>query len=73
MKVKLISYVTVTQIEERVARKWIRGVGKDAEFEPNSEGFYAKFAEWPSSAYVGAENPGLAVGDVVKFTMEKVR
>jgi hypothetical protein len=73
VKIKLVSFVTVTQIEERVARRWIRGAGANAEFEPKSEGFYAKFAEWPSSAYVGAENPGLEVGDKVKFTMEKVR
>lgn len=73
MKVKIVSYATVKSVEERVARKWIRGAGKDAEFEPKSEGFYANLAEWPGSAFLGTENPGLKAGDKVKITLEKVQ
>jgi len=72
MKVKFISHATVMQVEERVARRHVRGAGKDAVFQENSDGWYAKFAEWPASAYLGKEDPGLKVGDRIKITVEKI-
>lgn len=70
---RIVSYVTVVSVQERIARRWVRGAGKDAEFVEDSEGFYAKFAEWPASIYLGQTNPGIEVGDRVKFSLEKVK
>lgn len=72
MKIKLVSYATVMVIEERIAKKHVRGAGANAVFKERSEGFYAKFTEWPGSAFLGNENPGLQAGDRIKITVEKV-
>ena len=72
MKIRIVSIVTVRTVEERVAKRWLRGAGNAAEFAEDSQGWYATFAEWPGSAYLGNENPGLGVGDKIKITLEKV-
>ena len=71
---KIVWHGTVTKVEERIARKWVRGTGKDAEFVPDSQGWYVTFREWPgAAAFVGHEQPDIATGDKVKMSMEVVR
>lgn len=71
MKQRIVWYATVKEVEERAARKWVRGVGKDAEFKDKSEGWYVTFEDWPAAAHVGMNQPDVKPGDRVKFSMEK--
>jgi hypothetical protein len=72
MSKRITWYVTVKKIEERFVRRWVKGVGNEAVFSKDSEGWYVVFAEWAAAAHVGKDKPDFEPGDCVKMTMEKV-
>jgi hypothetical protein len=72
MSTKFVMLDTVKLVEEKIAKQWLRGVGPEAKFADNSEGWYATFSSCPASMYLGASKPGLRAGDRVRLTMEKV-
>jgi hypothetical protein len=61
-------------VEQKVAKKWIGGIGKDAKFAENTDGWYAVFKSCPASIYLGTKEPGpaLRAGDRVRITLERV-
>jgi hypothetical protein len=61
----------VESVHQKVARKWLGGIGKDAKFANNSEGWYATFKSCPASIYLGTKEPELQVGDRVRITLER--
>jgi hypothetical protein len=68
---KYVMRDVVIKVEERIARRWVRGTGKDAEFEDGSEGWYAVFRSCPASMHLGSDVPTLKAGDRVRLTLEK--
>jgi hypothetical protein len=62
----------IASVEEKCAKQWMRGVGKDAEFADKTEGWYATFKSCPASIYLGTEKPVLSAGDRVRITLERV-
>lgn len=74
MSTKFVMLGTVHTVAEKIARQWVRGVGKDAEFVDKSDGWYATLDSWPASVtiFLGATKPGLKSGDNVRLTLEKV-
>ncbi len=68
---KYVMRDTIIKVEERVAKKWVRGSGNDAVFEDNSEGWYAVFRSCPASMHLGTDEPELKAGDRVRLTLEK--
>lgn len=67
---RIVWYGTVKSVEHRVAKRWVRGTGKDAEFEDNSIGWYMVFQEWPVAMFVGEDQPTAKINDRIKMTME---
>lgn len=72
-KERIVWYGTVRAVEHRIARRWVRGTNKDAEFEEDSVGWYVTFHESPVAAFAGPEQPDIKIGDRVKLSMEVVR
>ena len=72
MSTRFVMLGTVRAVEERVARRWLRGAGEAAEFLEESEGWYAVLGEWPISVYLGKTRVGLRAGDSVRLTLEKM-
>ncbi len=70
MKYKMMD--RVARVEQRFVRQWVRGVGKDAEFTDDGQGWWLKLETMPTSMYLGEEKPGLKEGDRVALTVEKV-
>ena len=70
--IKLVYNRTIKRVEERVAKRWISGVGKDAVFENDSQGFYALFVEDPVALYLGSTAMEWKTGDRIRLTAEKV-
>lgn len=62
----------VAKVEERAAKRWVRGVGKDAEFAEDSEGWYVVLDSWPAALHFGKHRPDISSGDRVKITVEAV-
>ena len=70
----MTKYVTsdvVQRVEHRIARRWVRGLGRDAEFDDDSLGWWVVFQSC-ASMYLGREKPGLVAGDRVRVTVEKM-
>ena len=65
----MISFsATVTGVEERTKKVWLRGIGKEAEFQDRSEGWWL-VCNKEFSIWVGWSRPEFTVGDRVKFTI----
>lgn len=63
---------TISKLENRVAHRWVSGVGKEAVFEDHTVGWYAHFAEDPTALYLGTTETGLKVGDKLRLVAERV-
>lgn len=72
MSTKFAMTDRVRKIDHKVARRWLRGTGNDAEFEEDSAGYWVVFESCPASIYLGTAVPKLAAGDAVRLTLEKV-
>ncbi len=72
MSTKFVMVDRVKKIDHKVAKRWLRGTGKDAEFAEDSAGYWAAFESCPASIYLGSAAPGLKAGDAVRLTLEKV-
>ncbi len=71
MTTKFTIHDTIRSVKLKMARQWLRGVGKDAEFQENTAGWYITL-DGSLSLYIGEEEPKLRAGDRVKVTVEKV-
>lgn len=69
---KFVYIRTIKKIENRTAKRWLSGVGPDTKFAEDSVGWYALFVEDPTALYLGMGEPGLAAGDRVRLTAEKI-
>lgn len=69
---RIVWYGTVKAVEHRLAKRWVRGTGKDAEFAEDSVGWYLTFFESPVAAYAGMDEPKIRPGDRMKMSMEVV-
>ncbi len=72
MSTRFVMVDRVKKIDHKQAKRWLRGTGKDAEFEEGSAGYWAVFESCPASIYLGSTEPKLAAGDAVRLTLEKV-
>lgn len=66
-------YSRVAKIHELKSKRWIRGVGKLAEFCEDSMGWYLFLEGSWEGLHVGTERPNLQVGDKVMISIRKVR
>ncbi len=62
----------VSKVEEKVARRWAKGCGKDAEFIDDSQGWWLRLESLPASIYIGHDKPELREGDRVSLKVEKI-
>lgn len=69
---RYVYFRTIRSVEERVAKRWISGVGENAKFENSSRGWYALFVEEPSALFLGNEKPAMMAGDKMRITAEVV-
>jgi hypothetical protein len=70
-KIRIVCRATIRAVEHRLARQWKRGLGKDAEFSENSEGWYAMLNEFPGSVFLGDEDVDWRAGDRLRITVER--
>lgn len=68
---RYVMHDVIVKVEQKISKKWLRGVGKDAEYADKTEGWYATFKSCPASMYLGVEEPSLRAGDRVKITLEQ--
>lgn len=72
LSTKFVYTRTIKRVEERCAKRWLSGVGPDAKFADDSQGWYALFEEDPVALYLGTTETGLRAGDRMRLTAEKV-
>lgn len=71
MSIKFVMIDRIKRVEHKIVKKWLRGSGDKAEFEDESQGYWATFESCPASIYLGASEPRLADGDRVRLTLER--
>lgn len=69
---KFVYHRTIKRLEHRIVKRWIGGTGPEARFQEDSQGWYALFKEDPVALYLGMTETGLAEGDKMRLTAEKV-
>ena len=70
----MTAYVLSCRVErvfEHFTQRHIRGSGKEAEFEPESQGWFISLDVNFLTLYIGQEKPSLEKGDRVKITIQK--
>jgi hypothetical protein len=72
-KVVYTFHSKITDVFEHKALVYMRGVGKDAEFENVSRGWYIHLEGSRESLHLGHMQPTLKRGDIVKVTIEQVQ
>lgn len=72
MSTRFVMTDKIRKIEQRAAKRWLGGAGKDAKFIEDTQGWYAVFESCPASMYLGSTEPGLRAGDAVRLVLEKV-
>lgn len=73
MSTRFVMLGTVSRVEERFAKRWVKGLGAEAVFDQISEGWYVQLKEAPMSiVYLGSTDPQLKEGDRVRMTLEKL-
>lgn len=66
-----VMVLTVSAVEERYSRTWARGVGKEAEFDTHSLGWFVTFLQHQIAVRIGDNKPDLGPGDRVRLTLER--
>ena len=62
----------VKKIEEVFDRTWLRGQGKEAEFQTISRGWFVQFEGSLESIRFGAQKPDWQEGDEIAITFRRV-
>ncbi len=68
---KYILSDTVQSVEHKIVRQWTGGIGKDAEFEDDSIGWWAVLGDSRIAFHLGTKEPALKKGDRIRLTIEK--
>lgn len=72
MSIRFVMTDRVARVEQKIAKRWMRGTGDKAVFEDNTQGWWAVFESCPASMFLGTTEPGLKAGDAVRLILEKV-
>jgi hypothetical protein len=65
-------YDTAILVEERYGQTWLSGVGPNAKFANYSDGWFITLASYPSSIFVGNDEPKIKAGDQIRITLESL-